>query len=146
MIVMDGDHQPKLEDGFYEYLTGKPASEWTQEETMQLYETPYVIWANDAAAQALDLEAAVASLDLPEDGRRSASFLGAAVLELTGRTGESPWFDFLNQLRRELPVVQKQAYQLADGTVTDQLTEEQAAKIAKWRQWSYYKLMYKEID
>ena len=26
------------------------------------------------------------------------------------------------------------------------LTEEQAAKIAKWRQWSYYKLMYKEID
>ena len=69
-----------------------------------------------------------------------------AVLELTGRTGESPWFDFLNQLRRELPVVQKQAYQLADGTVTDQLTEEQAAKIAKWRQWSYYKLMYKEID
>ena len=72
--------------------------------------------------------------------------LGAAVLELTGRTGESPWFDFLNQLRRELPVVQKQAYQLADGTVTDQLTEEQAAKIAKWRQWSYYKLMYKEID
>lgn len=43
-------------------------------------------------------------------------------------------------------MVQKQAYQLADGTVTDQLTEEQAAKIAKWRQWSYYKLMYKEID
>ncbi len=105
-----------------------------------------MIWANDAAAQALDWEAAVASLDLPEDGRLSASFLGAAVLELTGRTGESPWFDFLNQLRRELPVVQKQAYQLADGTVTDQLTEEQAAKIAKWRQWSYYKLMYKEID
>lgn len=81
-----------------------------------------MIWANDAAAQALDWEAAVASLDLPEDGRLSASFLGAAVLELTGRTGESPWFDFLNQLRRELPVVQKQAYQLADGTVTDQLT------------------------
>ena len=121
--------------------TARP--EW---DALTSYETPYVIWANDAAAQALDWEAAVASLDLPEDGRLSASFLGAAVLELTGRTGESPWFDFLNQLRRELPVVQKQAYQLADGTVTDQLTEEQAAKIAKWRQWSYYKLMYKEID
>ena len=23
MIVMYGDHQPKLEDGFYEYLTGR---------------------------------------------------------------------------------------------------------------------------
>ena len=105
-----------------------------------------LIWTNDAGAEALDWEAAVASLDLPADGDLSAAFLGAAVLELTGRTGESPWFDFLNQLRRELPVVQKQAYLPADGTLTDQLTEEQAAQVLKWRQWSYYKLMYKEID
>lgn len=145
VLVFFGDHLPYLGDNQLAYaelgFTARP--EW---DALTSYETPYVIWANDAAAQALDWEAAVASLDLPEDGRLSASFLGAAVLELTGRTGESPWFDFLNQLRRELPVVQKQAYQLADGTVTDQLTEEQAAKIAKWRQWSYYKLMYKEID
>ena len=145
VLVFFGDHLPYLGDNQLAYaelgFTARP--EW---DALTSYETPYVIWANDAAAQALDWEAAVASLDLPEDGRLSASFLGAAVLELIGRTGESPWFDFLNQLRRELPVVQKQAYQLADGTVTDQLTEEQAAKIAKWRQWSYYKLMYKEID
>ena len=105
-----------------------------------------MVWTNDAGAEALDWEAAVASLDLPENGQLSAAFLGAAVLELTGRTGESPWFDFLNQLRREVPVVQKQSCQLADGTLTDQLTEEQAAEILQWRQWSYYKLMYKEID
>ena len=30
--------------------------------------------------------------------------------------------------------------------VTAELTEEQAAQVLKWRQWSYYKLMYKEID
>ena len=145
VLVFFGDHLPYLGDNQLAYaeLGFTARAEW---DALTSYETPYVIWANDAAAQALDWEAAVASLDLPEDGRLSASFLGAAVLELTGRTGESPWFDFLNQLRRELPVVQKQAYQLADGTVTDQLTEEQAAKIAKWRQWSYYKLMYKEID
>ena len=145
VLVFFGDHLPYLGDNQLAYaeLGFTARAEW---DALTSYETPYVIWANDAAAQALDWEAAVASLDLPEDGRLSASFLGAAVLELIGRTGESPWFDFLNQLRRELPVVQKQAYQLADGTVTDQLTEEQAAKIAKWRQWSYYKLMYKEID
>ena len=43
-------------------------------------------------------------------------------------------------------MVQKQAYLPADGTLTDQLTAEQAAQVLKWRQWSYYKLMYKEID
>ena len=149
VLVFYGDHLPYLGDnqkGYAELGSEVSIPENEREDILCSYKTPYVLWANDAAAQALDWEAAVASLDLPEDGRLSATFLGAAVLELTGRTGESPWFDFLNQLRRELPVVQKQAYQLADGTVTDQLTEEQAAKIAKWRQWSYYKLMYKEID
>ena len=55
------------------------------------------------------------------------------MLELTGRIGESPWLDFLNQLRREDPVVQKQFYQLADGAITDQLPESLAAEIFKWR-------------
>lgn len=145
VLVFFGDHLPYLGDNQLAYaelgFTARP--EW---DPLTSYETPYVIWANDAGAEALDWEAAVASLDLPESGDLSAAFLGAAVLELTGRTGESPWFDFLNQLRRELPVVQKQAYLPADGTLTDQLTAEQAAQVLKWRQWSYYKLMYKEID
>ena len=145
VLVFFGDHLPYLGDNQLAYaelgFTARP--EW---DPLTSYETPYVIWTNDAGAEALDWEAAVASLDLPESGDLSAAFLGAAVLELTDRTGESPWFDFLNQLRRELPVVQKQAYLPADGTLTDQLTEEQAAQVLKWRQWSYYKLMYKEID
>ena len=145
VLVFFGDHLPYLGDDQLAYrelgFTEDPG--W---DGLTSYETPYVIWTNDAGAEALDWEAAVASLDLPADGDLSAAFLGAAVLELTGRTGESPWFDFLNQLRRELPVVQKQAYLPADGTLTDQLTAEQAAQVLKWRQWSYYKLMYKEID
>lgn len=105
-----------------------------------------MIWANDAAAQALDWEAAVASLDLPEDGRLSASFLGAAVLELTGRTGERPLVRLSEPAAPGAACGAEAGVSAGDGTVTDQLTEEQAAKIAKWRQWSYYKLMYKEID
>ena len=149
VLAFWGDHLPYLGDnqlGYEELGSEVALSEEERSDPLCSYETPYVIWANDAAAEILDWDAAVEALDLPESHKLSASFLGAALVELTGRTGESPWFDFLNQLRRELPVVQKQAYQLADGTVTDQLTEEQAAKIAKWRQWSYYKLMYKEID
>ena len=81
----------------------------------------------------------------------SASFLGAAVLELTGRGEESPWFSFLNQLRREVPVVQKNA--LLSGNTwlfqeeLDAGGEDQALaeRIAKWRRWSYYKLRYQEF-
>ena len=89
----------------------------------------------------------MAELALPQDGRISAAFLGAAVLELTGRTGESPWFDFLNQLRREAPVVQKQSYLTPQGQALP-LQEAEASltgQIDKWRKWSYYKLRYKVI-
>ncbi len=145
VLVFFGDHLPYLGDDQLAYrelgFTEDPG--W---DGLTSYETPYVIWANDAGAEALDWEDAVEVLDLPADGQLSAAFLGAAVLELTGRTGESPWFDFLNQLRREAPVVQKQTYRLADGAVTETPPEALAAEILKWRQWSYYKLMYKEID
>ena len=104
-----------------------------------------MIWANDAAAEVLDWDTAADALDLPENHELSASFLGAALVELTGRTGESPWFDFLNQLRRELPVVQKKTYLTIDDTYTKLISSEQEQLIAQWRKWSYYKLRYKDI-
>lgn len=151
VLVYFGDHLPYLGDNQLGYrelgMTEDPA--WNQ---LNAYATPYVIWANDAAAEALDWEAAAAGLDLPEGGQLSAAFLGAAVLELTGRAGESPWFDFLNDLRRMAPVVQKQAVVLSDGTLItdlDQWAEPSGqtlkAQILKWRQWSYYHLRYKDI-
>ena len=68
------------------------------------------------------------------------------MLELTGRGEESPWFSFLNQLRRELPVAQKSTYQLADGSLTGELSARQRELVRKWRCWSYYKLQYKELS
>ena len=57
-----------------------------------------------------------------------------------------------------MPVVQKKTYMLPDGTYVkerdlDQWTPESGASGQgdpgagpEWRQWSYYKLQYKEID
>lgn len=149
VLAFWGDHLPYLGDNQLAYTqlgseVALPESERVN--TVCSYETPYVIWANDAAAEALDWESAVESPDLPETNRLSASFLGAALLELTGRGEESPWFTFLNQLRRELPVVQKKTYMTMNGTFTSQLTSDQQAMIDQWRQWSYYKLRYKEVE
>lgn len=149
VLAFWGDHLPYLGDNqlAYAQLDSEVAlSEDDRESALCSYETPYVIWANDAAAQVLDWESAVERLDLPETNRLSASFLGAALLELTGRGEESPWFSFLNQLRRELPVVQKKTYMTMDGTITPLLTSAQQEMIDQWRQWSYYKLRYKEAE
>lgn len=145
VLVYWGDHLPYLGDNQLGYrqlgIDVFPGPEG--QENLAACKTPFVIWANDAAAELLDWDNAAEALDLPES--LSACFLGAAVLELTGRGEESPWFSFLNQLRRELPVVQRSVCQLADGSVTEEPGPEQRELLQKWRRWSYYKLQYKEI-
>ena len=145
VLVYWGDHLPYLGDNQLGYrqlgIDVFPGPEG--QENLAAYQTPFVIWANGAAAEVLDWDRAVEDLDLKETV--SACFLGAAVLELTGRGGESPWFSFLNQLRRELPVVQKNVYQLAGGSITGEPGPELRELLLKWRRWSYYKLQYKEI-
>lgn len=160
VLVFWGDHLPYLGDamlGYAELGLEVAVKEDDRQDPLCSYETPYVIWANDAAADVLDWENAVKALDLPENGTLSASFLGAAVLELTGRGGESAWFAYLNELRRQTPVVQKKTYMLMDGTYVlerdlDQWSPENGpsggdirTSVQKWRQWSYYKLRYKDV-
>lgn len=154
VLVFFGDHLPYLGDnqlGYAELGVTQEAN-W---DALTSYETPYIIWANDAAVKILNWEAAVKALDLPDGGMLSAAFLGATVLELTGRGGESPWFSFLNQLRREAPVVQKDTYLLSGNALLSQedLNADDSEKgqvlrdaLSKWRKWSYYKLKYQEFD
>ena len=146
VLVFWGDHLPYLGDNQlgYRQLGIDVFSGPEGQENPAAYQVPFVIWANGAAARTLDWDRAVEELDLPET--ISASFLGAAVLELTGRGEESPWFSFLNQLRRELPVVHKTLYQTSDGALTGELNEERQELVGKWRRWSYYKLRYKEVS
>ena len=132
VLVFWGDHLPYLGDNQLAYAElGMELSqrEDDRENPLASYETPYVIWVNDSAAETLDWESAVAALDLPENGTISSSFLGAAVLELTGRKEESPWFSFLNDLRRELPVVQKKTYMKMDGSYTKLISSSQLEEI-----------------
>ena len=150
VLAFWGDHLPYLGDNMLAYRelgTEVALPDGEKQDPFCAYETPFVIWANDSAASTLDWEQRAESLDLPESGQLSASFLGATLLELTGRGQETPWFSFLNELRREAPVVQKQRCLLSDGryVTAEELDESLQEQISAWRQWSYYKLRYKEI-
>ena len=157
VLVFYGDHLPYLGDnqkGYAELGSEVAIAENDRTDILCSYKTPYVIWTNAAAADALDWEAAAKQLALPEDGTVSAAFLGSVLLDLTGRSGENPWFDFLSSLRRIAPVVQKKTYILTDGELianrdllerTDETAAALKAAIRKWRCWSYYKLKYAEV-
>lgn len=157
VLVFYGDHLPYLGDnqkGYAELGSEVAIAENDRTDILCSYKTPYVLWANDAAADTLNWNEAVAALDFPEGGVLSASFLGSVLLDLTGRAGESPWFDFLSSVRRLVPVVQKKTYILTDGELianrdllerTDETAAALKAAIRKWRCWSYYKLKYAEV-
>ena len=149
VLAFFGDHLPYLGDDRLAYrelgMALSPQESGT-EAFLRSYETPYVIWANDAAAQALDWKIAAVRY-CGDGGRISACYLGATILELTGRVQESPWFQYLTDLRRELPVIQKDTVMLSDRSLTsvEGLTPDQQALISRLRCWSYYKLKYKDV-
>lgn len=141
ILVFFGDHRPNI--GAADAELGLPFNlNDTPENTINTYCAPYVIWSNQAYAEAVDLDAAYEALQLPENGLLSDNYLGAVVMQLLGRSGQNPFTDFLNELRLELPVLRSRenAYCLSDGTFTDTLTETQAALVEKLDKWTYYQL------
>ena len=43
-------------------------------------------------------------------------------------------------------MVQKKTYMLPDGTYTKLISSAQLEEINKWREWSFYKLIYKDVE
>lgn len=91
MIILFGDHQAAIEDGFYEEIYGKPVSELTFEEIQSRYITPFVIWTN------YDIEE-------QSDVCISTNYLGSLILQEAGL--KMPAYNrFLLELMKEIPVI-----------------------------------------
>ena len=145
VLAFWGDHYPNLGGSLSVY--NELGLIENQQYPFRYYATPYVIWANDAAAEVLSWDETVNDLDLPENGYLSSCFLGSTLLELCGRGEATAWNSFLNQLRREIPVVwNNECYFDGEGNLLYELSDEQQALISKWRCWGYYKLTEKEIS
>ena len=101
IILMFGDHQPSVEQGFLDKAYGVTQDQMTMEQYMGKYQVPYVIWAN---------------YPLPEEGPEvtSLNFLSLYLLRYAGIpfTG---YQDYLWQLQQTLPAVTFVGYVDADG-------------------------------
>ena len=73
IVVFFGDHLPTLDNGFYDAMIGAELGTVNIEDSVELYNTQYFVWANyDISEQ------------VGEDGITSANFLGQNVLDLAG--------------------------------------------------------------
>lgn len=99
IICMYGDHQPWVSDFLVapELTDGNEASE----RIMNKYKTPFVIWAN------YDIEEA-------EDYNISMNYLGGLLMRTAG-IPMSPFFEYLEQLREQYPVITPNGFVDAEG-------------------------------
>lgn len=101
VIVFFGDHQPDLEDSFYDTLLGEKVEDLQGEDLEQLYKVPFLIWANyDIEEQTIE--------------RTSNNYLSTYLADVAGleKTG---YQEFLTDLREEVPCINAIGYWGSDG-------------------------------
>lgn len=103
ILVLFGDHQPRLETGFYEYVSGSPYDRWDLEQRSRQYKTPFIIWSNYALPE-----------DYVELGDVSLNYLGPLLLQRAGLK-MSGYQRFMLEEYEKLPVYTGQVIQDAEG-------------------------------
>ncbi len=142
VLVYFGDHLPGFSNGmeFFDILDYNIDSNGTTEQILNVYKTPYLIWQNSAAAEITDFTENKDALSTPYN-TMSAAYLGAYALELIGMDNVSPVFNYINDIRKELPVITEGHYLLEDGTYSDSITENEETYLDILSYIIYYKMI-----
>lgn len=112
ILLFFGDHQPSIENEFYEELTGTDPNRMEGTQNMNRYATRFMLWAN---------------YDIPKGwiDRISVNYLKALVLENTG-LALTEYDRYLEALCRRYPVITSQGALGADGEFIPQPSAEEA--------------------
>ena len=141
VIVYFGDHLPGFSNGmeFFDKLDYNINANGTDEQVLNVYKTPYLIWQNSVAEEVTDFSKNKDIL-APPNNTMNAAFLGAYTLELLGMDNIYPLYSYMDEVRKDLPVITSNRFVLSDGQYTQFLTEEQKDKISLLNQMIYYKM------
>jgi len=131
MICLFGDHQPILGDNFYEAIfMGSEMSE--QEQNLQKYVVPYVIWANY-------------DVDWKEYGDMSANYLPAVLAECAGLQ-LPPFYQYLLELHEEYPVVTQKGCLDKEGKLVNIEDVWDSEPIYQYRMFQYNQLYVENYE
>lgn len=119
IIVLFGDHQPYVEDEFYNNLLSKKYNDINAKEAAEnKYITPFIIWAN----YDIDTEKYKNITDI------SANYLASLVLDVA-EIQKTPYLQFLDELRQEIPIITGNGYMDKTGSYHDFSEETEYTKL-----------------
>ncbi len=128
VILLFGDHQPALEDGFYQRVMGAETAENSFEHFQRKFITPYVLWSNY-------------ELDVEEKENISTNYLGSYLLDAIGV--ELPVYNrYLLELREKIPAVNVNGFLDDQGTMhwIGETGSEYEEVLAEYRMFEYNNL------
>ena len=138
VLIYFGDHLPAYASSVYNAAYPNEYDAGSIGDLTRLYKTPFIIWENS--------EAKSLNLNTPDFGEGSenhifsSNYLGAFLLEYLGFENLSPFTDYLNELRREFPVIMEHQSFTPDGIPSTELSDEQREKLILYRNWEFYKI------
>ena len=147
VLVFFGDHLPGFSNGMSYFSEFRPdidlnGNQW---QLLKAYETPYFIWANDAALETTNFAENVENMDMPANNTMSSFYLGSMLLELLDLDGISSFFEYVNDMRTSIPIVFDGLYMLSDGTLATVLSDDQNQLLDYYKKWVYYKIFDEEV-
>ena len=147
IIVFVGNHLPFTGDDvdIYKELGINFDERGSMEQIYNSCRLPFLIWANETAYNKTNFDAAKKKLDLPKDNTINANYLGPVLLELLGFKGQDSYYDFLNDVRRDLPVIDRYYAKTEEG-FTKVLNDNQMQKYNALKNWQYYKINNEVIE
>ena len=136
VIVLFGDHKPWLGDNSSVYAElGIDLSRGSDESFYNYYETPYIIWANDAARE-------VIGSDMVDEGEDiSPCFLMQELFDRLGWEGDG-YMNALRSLRGEVSVVNSSGRYMADGVLTGEISAQAQEKLSLVEDLQYYRMKH----
>ena len=128
IICIFGDHQPYLDEEFYEKLYGHSLKELSSEEEEKRYMTPYLIWSNyDTGIQ-------------KERKNTSANFLGTLLLNASGIL-ENPFYEYIYSMQQEITEMNRDYYRTKDGVLHK--SDEDDEWLKEYQDMQYYEMFDK---
>lgn len=128
IICIFGDHQPYLDEEFYEKLYGHSLKELFSEEEEKRYMTPYLIWSNyDTGIQ-------------KERKNTSANFLGTLLLNASGIL-ENPFYEYIYSMQQEITEMNRDYYRTKDGVLHK--SDEDDEWLKEYQDMQYYEMFDK---
>lgn len=136
VIVMFGDHQPRVEDEFYDILQSRTDNDSYLERHESLYQVPFMIWANFDIKEEKDVDI-------------SANYLGSYMFDKL-KMPMTGYDKYLMDLYEEIPVITSVCYYDKDKGIHDyDKKTKYSKKLLDYQCLQYYNVVdndYKEKD